>query len=241
MKWRRAHRDICDQLTPGLTCLSASCILPLPPTLTPVPGPAPPLAIPSTKPAVPRLARHPHPLLAPHRPVVRKRRAGGGAGALGWGIPAPSLALPRAHPSHRHAHQVLGWKAARKGGGRNEDQEVGKGTPREETPRAGREPEAGGCKKPEPKAGWRQLQGPRPLRQEGRWSQKPRRDGEHGGKGALRGWRLEPRRPTARGGTQAKGAESGRAGPGSLGWGSGGSLTHLHAWRDGATAAGAQG
>lgn len=34
--------------------------------------------------------------------------------------------------------------------------------------------------------------------------------------------RLEPPRPTARGGTQAKGAESGRAGPGSLGWGSGG-------------------
>lgn len=238
MKWRRAHRDICDQLTPGLTCLSASCILPLPPTSTPVPGPAPPLAIRSTKPAVPRLARHPHPLLAPHRPVVRKRRAGGGAEALGWGIPAPPLALPRAHPSHRHAHQVLGWIAARMGGGRNEDQEVGKGTPREGTPRAGREPEGGGCKKPEPKAGWRQ-RGPRPLRQEGRWSQKPRRDGEHGGKGALRGWspgdrpRGEGRRLKAR-------SREGLGRAPSAG-GVGVPLTHLHVWRDSATAADAQG
>ena len=49
-----------------------------------------PLVTPSRKPAVTRLARHPHPPRAPHRPVVRRRRAGGGAGVWGWGS--------RAHP-----------------------------------------------------------------------------------------------------------------------------------------------
>lgn len=139
---------------------------PFPLTSTPVSGPDPPLATPSRKPAVPRLARHPLPLLAPHGPVVRRRRGGGGAGSLGWGIPAPSPVLPQPtllrspHSQHRAGKQRE-WGRKRGPGDRGEhqDQEVGEGIRREGEPKADREPKAGGCQEPEPEGGWRQPRG----------------------------------------------------------------------------------
>lgn len=119
---------------------------PFPLTSTPVSGPEPPLATPARKPAVPRLARHPLPRLAPHGPVVRRRRYGGGAGTLGWGIPAPSPALPQptrltSSCSPHRAGKQREWGRRRGPGGRRRDSEGGS-TQSRQGARSGRMPGA---------------------------------------------------------------------------------------------------
>lgn len=164
MKWKKTRRNICGQLTPGLTCLSALCT-PAQPTSTPVLGPAPPSATPSRKPAVPRLARHPHPSPRASPTCCAQETSWGWGGRHGVGDPSPissaagSSALPQARAPG------TGLESGDSGGlWGEEDQEVGEGTPRKGAPRAGKEPEAGGCKEPEPKAEWRQPRGQWPLR-----------------------------------------------------------------------------
>lgn len=110
---RRAPRD---QLTPGPSRLSP-CASPTT-SVNSSPRTLHPLSHPLQEARSPRRTRHPHPCLAPHRPVVRRRRAGGGAGASGWGNPAPSPALPRTHPSHRPTLPGPGWQAMRVVGNR---------------------------------------------------------------------------------------------------------------------------
>lgn len=107
-----------------------------------------PLVTPSRKSAVPspRAGAPPHPLSAPHRPVVRRRRTGGGVGGQG---PIPSRAPKPASPTGLHSLHRAGKR-----------REPGKDQPwdSEGAPRAERGPEAGGCSKlqDELKAGWRQ-------------------------------------------------------------------------------------
>lgn len=128
VKRRRAPRDICGQLTPGLTSLPWAS----PPPLDVNSGPwAPtPFSHPFQEARSPQAGAPPPPLLAPRRPVVRRRRDGGGAGALRWGIPAPSPALPQSTPltgprsPHRAGKQrELGRKPGP--GGRQRDSEGG--------------------------------------------------------------------------------------------------------------------
>lgn len=91
----------------------------------------------------------------------------------------------------------------------------------------------------EPKAGCRQPPGP--LRRRAGRSRDPRWDAERGGRGELLGWRLEPGGGPRREGRGRRARSRGGEGRAPSGGGVGGPLAHLHAWRGGATAAGALG
>lgn len=235
MERRRVPRDSCasgrrdpPSLLPGIP--------PPQPTSAPVPDPAPlshPLQEARSRPAgVP-----PPPSLAPHRPVVRRRRAGGGAGVWGWGSRAhpqggrePTLPEgPRACGPQWKSMSGVGagvcvWKRGR--GGR-------RGGPWEGAPRAEKEAKAGGC------------EGPSQRRDAGRRDRCAGRAGRTGpavGCGARRARRasgLEARagrgpRREGRGRTARSRGGEGRAPSG----GGVGALAHLHAWRGGAIGCG---
>lgn len=96
VKRRGAPGDSWGQLRPAETLASPPSASPLT-NVNSSPRPRTPGATPSRKPAVPGLARLPHRLLASHRPVVRRRRAGVGREPRVRG-PGPSPAEPAPSP-----------------------------------------------------------------------------------------------------------------------------------------------